>query len=1391
MITELQKRHFLEVGLPMPLLKFSIKIITMNKLSFITILIVYFWAIPIEGEARDFVGDKNKPSTPKNIGFRSNCTESRAETDLNINNVRARLRGGGDMWWDGQQARYIVPNVDPASGEPEISSLYAGGIWIGAYDGGGNLILAAQTYRNRGNDYWPGPLNTQTATIDKNECARWDKHFTVYGRDIDALRADFLDPLSPGIDDTPSKALLGWPARGNVHFAAIHGFDILGYDQDLAPFVDKNGDNRYNPYDGDHPIVEVVGCDRTDYSNPVYADQMTWWVYNDKGNLHTQTQGKSMDMEVQALAFGYSTTDAVNNMTFYRYKLLNRNQLRYNDTYFSLWTDPDLGCSEDDYIGCDTSTGMGYVYNAYPYDDNPCGQAGTPGYGAQVPALGVDYFKGPLDSTKKEIGLSGFQYYRRGGGGIGDPQTAIQHYRLMSGLWIDATPVTQGGNGYDPNNPNAVPTRYVFPSFPTDDSPGAWSMCQENLNGLDQRFLHTSGPFTLLPGATNEMISGVVWVPEVPYSGCASLESLVTADELAQNLFDGCFKITNGPDAPNMDVIEMDKELVLNLSYGANSPFDYEESPAILAQHAPLDTSYNFQGYKIYQVVGPNVSVTELDDESKASLIYQCDVEDDVTTIANWEEFRNDAAQIDLLTPVIKVEGANSGLKHTFKVVEDQFATGEKNLINHKPYYFCVVAYAHNEYQKYDPVTGKGQDKAYLQGRRNFRIYTGIPRINAPEYSGIQLKSEYGDQPQITRLDGQGVGSGEFLNIANIEEVESAILAGNNVGRITYKEGQAPIKVKIVDPLRVPAGTFQVRVCDQLYGWLYDANLDAYIPQPANVTTLSDSVYWMLSDPQDPSIVWSSYQTMDWNYEQYIPDLGISLELEQKDKPSHNGNVGFIGSQIAYEDTTYGEWYHGLNDGDGILNMLKTGNNEADQRFDPEQLYSESEGGWYPFMLCDAQRDFDGPYLSLGNIASDGSKLRNDTVPGAPIIPNKVRDTLLSNLNNVNIVMSPNQDEWSRCIVVETANFYHGNSFLGSVSSNWQIPSKRDQMEWRGSVGPSFGVPKPVYPSRNKDMSIDNSTVGMSWFPGYAYNVETGERLNIFFGENSLYNGSVLEEGLNPGSSTGNDMIFNPTNVQTTGPFSTDEKVQLLRNVQGGQHIIYVTNQPYDSCKSVIAEFDKVNPNIPLDKDIHIYKNLVVTWASMAVPTTMQGTYGEVPPTKARIKLRVDRPFEIEEGTNENLGYPLYEFSLDKFVPTKEEQETAVSALDLMRVVPNPYYAYSDYEILETDNVVKITNIPAKCHIRIYSLDGRFIKEFKIAQEYKNSAKNGIARIGQGYEGPLADAQIKTSVEWDVKNYADVPVASGVYLIHVKVEGVGTKVLKSFVINRAFDAQRL
>ena len=121
------------------------------------------------------------------------------------------------------------------------------------------------------------------------------------------------------------------------------------------------------------------------------GDQTLWSVYNDKGNVHTETQGNPIGMEIRAQYFAFSTNDEINDMTFYSYELINRSTYTLTNTYFSQWVDPDLGWAYDDYVGCDVGRGLGYCYNGNPVDGT--GQSWA--YGAHPPAVGVDFFQGP------------------------------------------------------------------------------------------------------------------------------------------------------------------------------------------------------------------------------------------------------------------------------------------------------------------------------------------------------------------------------------------------------------------------------------------------------------------------------------------------------------------------------------------------------------------------------------------------------------------------------------------------------------------------------------------------------------------------------------------------------------------------------------------------------------------------------------------------------------------------------------------------------------------------------------------------------------------------------------------------------------------------------------
>ena len=82
----------------------------------------------------------------------------------------------------------------------------------------------------------------------------------------------------------------------------------------------------------------------------------------------------------------------------------------------------------------------------------------------------------------------------------------------------------------------------------TPDNDDTWTQCSQCNTDADRRTLQASGPFLLTPGAVNELIIGVVWVPDQSYP-CPSIRRLQEADDIAQALFDNCFEITDGPDA--------------------------------------------------------------------------------------------------------------------------------------------------------------------------------------------------------------------------------------------------------------------------------------------------------------------------------------------------------------------------------------------------------------------------------------------------------------------------------------------------------------------------------------------------------------------------------------------------------------------------------------------------------------------------------------------------------------------------------------------------------------------------------------------------------------------------------------------------------------------------
>jgi len=308
------------------------------------------------------------------------CSAGASFAFLEINNVRCRINTGGDMWWNFDRAQYFVP------GNTEKTSMFSASLWIGGLDVNGQLKLAAQRYRQVGIDYWPGPISRVDASIDEETCAEYDKLFKLTRAEVDEFLAyqNSTNRAAEFPNYQIPQDLLDWPA---------HGDESKGQSYYLAPFEDVNGDGEYDPNQGDYPYYDIDNSlcrtltptkdadyyysdDPENWKYGILADQVIkgdetlWWVFNDKGNIHTETSGASIGLEIRAQAFGFATNDEINNMTFYSYEIINRSTFQLTNTYFSQWVDTDLGYAWDDYVGCDVDRGLGYCYNGTDNDES-------------------------------------------------------------------------------------------------------------------------------------------------------------------------------------------------------------------------------------------------------------------------------------------------------------------------------------------------------------------------------------------------------------------------------------------------------------------------------------------------------------------------------------------------------------------------------------------------------------------------------------------------------------------------------------------------------------------------------------------------------------------------------------------------------------------------------------------------------------------------------------------------------------------------------------------------------------------------------------------------------------------------------------------------------------
>lgn len=585
---------------------------------------------------------------------------SPSRTYLNINNISTQIYNNGNS------------DIDPSGNSGLIfpkgsgkGAVYESGLlWGAKIDGDPQVRVGGSAYRQ---GLQPGKILSggipESPELPKNRIYRVRPDVFPNGPNVD-LTSDAVDEKSSvsAIRAQYELDWLEWPAA------------------DGAPYDDVDGNGTYNP---DTDIPGVPG-----------ADQTIWFVANDlDAGLTTNLYGANpLGIEMQATFWAYSQTGALGNMFFRKYKLINKSSTNFKDMYISMWSDVDLGNSSDDFAGCDTVLSLGYCYNAIANDPtyNPL----------PPPAVGFDFFQGPIlngiagqDRNKngiddaedygifggKVVGpgkinlpMTSFYYFARGDASVvdptqGDAQGSTQFYNFFQGK-IGLT----GAPFVDPNTNQ--PTTFALSGDPQTRT--GW-IDGQLLPGGDRRIGSASGPFVMAVGDTQEVVVAEIAAGAIPgVDRLSAIGLLKFYDKQAQQAYDNFFDLPVPPSAPEVNVVELDKQIILDWGENQNKVRATESNDA---------KGFTFQGYNVYQLPSPSA------DKSLAKRIATYDINDGIIKIKD-DVF--DAATGEVINVPVQF-GNDTGIKRFLSIKNDELKGGTP-LINGVKYYFAVTSYSYS-----------------------------------------------------------------------------------------------------------------------------------------------------------------------------------------------------------------------------------------------------------------------------------------------------------------------------------------------------------------------------------------------------------------------------------------------------------------------------------------------------------------------------------------------------------------------------------------------------------------------------------------------------------------------------------------------------------------------
>ncbi len=702
-------------------------------------------------------------SIQKNLGIPS-------FTHFNINNISTLISDEGNCDYN---LNSNIEGIYFPKGSKKNIIYESGFLWGGKVNG--DIRIGGSTYLS---GLQPGKINPDGTAQNPQ-----DPSVRVYRVRTDYATANLTSEINDG-EGTAAQIRAQYKKDWNEWPAS-----------DGAPYQDVNGDGKYEP---DIDIPGVPGADQTIYfiANDLDAAKTTRFV-----------RTNPVGLELHVTVWGYKGPSPFDNMIFKKYQFINKSGKSFNDVYFEIWSDPDIGDANDDVAGCDSVLNLGYTYNYNKIDQI---------YGNTPPAVGFTVLQGPVingspsDSAfidgriipgEKNLPMTSYAYYNNNVPllGVELPFPPGYFYNVMQGKYSDGNNVllpSQFGGG--------------ITLYPYSGDPVKGTGYLDNIP-LDKRIMVNSGPFNMAPGDTQEIVFA-----EIFSGGFGSVDNLKSVGllklftENAISLYKDNFLMPAKIPAPNVTWTGLDREVILSWGNDIDSVNQIENF---------VSGNSRFQGYNVYQLPSDTSSL------KSGVRIATFDLDDGIRSIVGKYI---DLESGDVLS-YVEQYGTDSGIQRYLDIKKDTL-TGEAFKDGSK-YYFAVTAYTYDPSPEFFNHSSEGL----------YKIITVVPQSNSP---GVRYEGTYGERINVIHSKGNSEGrvqttvidpsrlTGDTYKVMFSNEGSQTVwsLIDSTTGKVKLQNqtGQTGTPVKqLVDGMQIsvsgPAGgvknDFQVPIGDRRFTW--------------------------------------------------------------------------------------------------------------------------------------------------------------------------------------------------------------------------------------------------------------------------------------------------------------------------------------------------------------------------------------------------------------------------------------------------------------------------------------------------------------------------------------------------------------------------------------------